>query len=158
MTIARAIRLLLFVTLAVYILVLVKYLILDRLAFAGFSSRVINIHPFYSIKQYITNRDHYNFNTWAINLFGNFFMLFPYGILLPLLFVKMRNPYKFIISLLLFNILIEVFQYITILGSFDIDDIILNSSGALLGYIISKSFLTLPFVRRLLLVGQYSTT
>ena len=33
-------------------------------------------------------------------------------------------------------ILIEVFQFITKLGSFDVDDIMLNSIGIIVGYVL----------------------
>jgi glycopeptide antibiotics resistance protein len=41
---------------------------------------------------------------------------------------------------------IEVFQYITKTGSFDVDDIILNMIGIALGYLIIK-FTRVLFVR-----------
>jgi glycopeptide antibiotics resistance protein len=83
-----------------------------------------------------------------MNLFGNIGMLMPFGILMPLLFSVLRKTSSFILCLLLFNLGIEVFQYYSRLGSFDVDDLILNSSGALLVYGILKVVLPLQFIKR----------
>jgi len=108
-------------------------LILDRMHFRMFV-RSYNLEPFNSILPYLQNRDSYNFNTWAMNLFGNMIMLVPLSILAPLLFPSLRKTVPFIICLLTVNLGIEVIQYYTRLGIFDIDDIILNSSGAIIAY------------------------
>ncbi|WP_426452758.1 VanZ family protein [Paenibacillus sp. S-38] len=150
MSSVRVIRLFLWGTVFVYFLVLVKFLILDRITYSGIGARLFNVYPFHSIKQYILNRDSYNFNTWAMNLFGNLFMLFPYGVLLPMLFKQMRRAFRFLVSLIGFNLFIEVFQYLTMLGSFDVDDMILNSTGAVAGYLFSTSLLTIPLIKQLL--------
>jgi glycopeptide antibiotics resistance protein len=143
MTFSKLLKILLWVIFFIYSLVLIKYLILDRMHYSGFSARVYNVYPLNSIKQYIINKDHYNFNTWAMNLFGNLFMLFPFGVLSPLLFKKMKKTHLFLMTLLTFNFAIEALQYITMLGSFDIDDLIMNSSGAVIGYIVTRVVLLL---------------
>ncbi len=79
-------------------------------------------------------------------------MLVPFGLIMPVLVPYLKKTLPFIICLLVFNIAIEVAQYIFRLGSFDVDDLILNSSGALIAYAIIKFILSLKFIKRIELV------
>lgn len=96
----------------------------------------------------IETHDHVNFTLFdTINryskfdkqVFGNFIMLFPLGIYLPLLYRKLRKPYGFFAILLIsffVSVGIEVLQLATNYRSTDVDDIMLNTMGACLGFII----------------------
>ena len=64
---------------------------------------------------------------WALkNLLGNLLPFIPFGFLLPIAYPRIKAFFKVLF--------IEIFQYMTRLGSFDIDDIILNMVGVLSGY------------------------
>ena len=66
---------------------------------------------------------------------ANVVMFVPLGILLPVAFPKMRSFVKTTLSLALFSFGIEFTQYFT--GrSADIDDLMLNTLGGVLGYLI----------------------
>ena len=72
---------------------------------------------------------------------ANIVMFIPLGFMLPTAFRGMRYFWKTALSLTLFSLAIETAQYFT--GrSADIDDLMLNASGGILGYlaffIISK--------------------
>ncbi|MGM9988385.1 MAG: VanZ family protein [Bacillaceae bacterium] len=73
--------------------------------------------------------------------FYNLIMLFPLGIYLRNIF-KINNLYKIVYIAFLFSLTIEILQltlsYIGLIfnRSFDIDDLILNTIGATLGYIL----------------------
>jgi glycopeptide antibiotics resistance protein len=69
---------------------------------------------------------------------GNLVMLLPLGIYIPLLFPKLSGFFRVFIICLLVSISIELMQLITNVRSTDIDDVILNTSGAVVGYIIYK--------------------
>ena len=73
-----------------------------------------------------------------ISLLGNFALFIPFGLFIPRLFERYRRFVKFI--LLAFAILIsfETFQVLTLRGSFDVDDIILNLAGAVIGFFIAR--------------------
>ncbi len=100
----------------------------------------------------IEMRDHVNFtpfktigiyNTFDKQVIGNFIMLFPLGIYLPLLYRKLRRPSGFLAVLFLSFIIsvgIEVLQLATSYRSTDIDDVILNTTGACLGFLIYQLF------------------
>lgn len=62
-------------------------------------------------------------------------MFLPLGFIFPVAFKKARTFYKTTICMLLFSFLIEFVQYF-IGRSADIDDLILNTLGAMLGYFL----------------------
>ncbi len=69
-----------------------------------------------------------------VNLLGNVFVFSPIGIFIPLLWKRLRSFAKIALIGLGFTCFIETFQYF-IGRSTDIDDIILNTVGVLIGYI-----------------------
>lgn len=67
------------------------------------------------------------------NLAGNIILFVPFGILLPLAF-KIEG--KTIFFGCLVSCFIEAMQFVFAMGAADVDDIILNTLGAVMGYII----------------------
>lgn len=78
----------------------------------------------------------YSKRTFLYNALGNLLMLTPLAVLLPLLSDKFKRVKKYFLCVLILTITIESTQYIFKVGSFDIDDIILNVGGTVLFYII----------------------
>lgn len=77
---------------------------------------------------------------FVIQIIGNIALFFPMGFLLPILFGKV-NSYKRVLSIAsIISILVELIQLTMILivkfnlRAFDVNDIMLNIMGALLGY------------------------
>lgn len=101
---------------------------------------MFNIIPFKTITMYITNFDHYNLDTWMMNVVGNVVLFIPLGLLVPILFRSTRNLKAATLLFIRLITYIELLQLITLAGVFDIDDIILNVTGALLGYGFWKVF------------------
>jgi glycopeptide antibiotics resistance protein len=93
----------------------------------------INLQPFLMFKQ---------FQIASTQVIGNLVMLLPLGIYVPLLFPKLAAFFRVFLFCLLISISIELMQLITYVRSTDIDDVILNTSGAVVGYIIYR-FLSL---------------
>lgn len=79
-----------------------------------------------------------------INLFGNFIAFMPFSFFLPFLFKPMKKWFVFIFFIAFLIVGVELTQLFTFTGSLDVDDFILNFSGALIFYIILK----LPFIKR----------
>lgn len=73
-----------------------------------------------------------------INLAGNLLLLLPMAIYLPYYIKALRVFWKDTLAVFAIDLLIEIIEYITARGSFDIDDIILNMLGAIIGYGIWK--------------------
>ncbi len=104
------------------------------IAGVGFEG-LYNIIPFSTIKQQIMDWKNGNNDSFQLqNIIVNLIVLIPYPILLRLNFKKIKAvPCFFII--LVSDVFMETLQYA--LGRvFDIDDIILNNIGALIGMII----------------------
>ena len=99
----------------------------------------INLIPFMTIIEYITGIGDASIRGHAIrNLGGNLFLLFPMGFYLPFLMDKLKEMKPYLLVVAVFIIIIEATQILTLTGSMDIDDFILNFSGALLGYAFFK--------------------
>ena len=70
----------------------------------------------------------------VVNLVGNVVMFIPLGWFLPAVWNKLRKFYKtFLLSAGLICA-VEAFQFATSLGSCDVDDLMLNLLGVVLGY------------------------
>ncbi len=80
-----------------------------------------------------------------LNLLGNLCAFMPFALFLPLLWRPMRRWYLFLPAVLGTVALIEAMQMLFMVGSCDIDDLILNAGGAMPFYAI----LQLPPVKRL---------
>jgi glycopeptide antibiotics resistance protein len=92
-----------------------------------------NLKPFTTIKLFYNSR--LNRETKYENIGGNLLGFVPLGIFLPLLFWRLRNIFRTTLAVLLISLMFETTQLLTGLGAFDIDDLILNAAGGLLGYI-----------------------
>ena len=75
-----------------------------------------------------------------INLAGNVLLFVPFGIFLPGIWRKMRKFFACFLTVTVSIIAVEVLQLLTLLGSCDIDDLLLNLTGAIFGYGIWKLF------------------
>lgn len=69
------------------------------------------------------------------NLVGNIAVFIPFGFLFPYVFKRGRNFFIMFLNVFLFVLGIEVFQLFSAFGAFDVDDILLNCAGAVIGYI-----------------------
>ena len=95
-----------------------------------------NFIPFKTIKYYISTLfdGSINRNIPIMNLSANIIMFIPAGFFLPVICSKSRNRKTAYIVLILIVTVMEMTQYIFSLGTLDIDDIILNFGGAVIGW------------------------
>lgn len=102
----------------------------------------INLVPFRSIRgnvfYIIEGTDRYMIRHSVINLLGNIALFMPYGFCVPRLFERFRRFGMFVLLSLGILLSAETIQVLTLRGSFDIDDIILNMLGAVIGFSLSK--------------------
>ncbi|MCR5250756.1 MAG: VanZ family protein [Lachnospiraceae bacterium] len=89
---------------------------------------MISLIPFY----FLTDR----YDGWQMNIIGNIAMFIPVGIVWPVCFGKLDTILKAIIAGAGFSLFIEVSQLVCIGRHTDIDDLILNSTGAAIGVCI----------------------
>ncbi|WP_322746871.1 VanZ family protein [Streptomyces tauricus] len=93
-----------------------------------------NIHPGRSLRAYL---DQPELRDAVKQIGGNIVLGIPFGVLLPLLVPKARGILRVTLLTALAMLLVEVVQGTFITGrAFDIDDVILNTSGALIGYLL----------------------
>lgn len=104
----------------------------------------MNLTPFHTIGNYWTVVKRMEFTPLfyhcVINLGGNIFLFIPIGYFLPRLWPALRNFFAFLLTCTLSVTLVELLQLVTLLGSLDIDDLILNLFGMLIGYLFFITF------------------
>lgn len=125
------------------------FVIWNRELFDAYIKNSINLVPFKTIAEYFVKGDMRQF---IINIAGNIVCLAPLGILLPLNFKKQNNPWIFLITCSLIVFSVEILQFLTLAGSCDIDDLILNVFGAFMAFIIAKENNINRFLRYILLL------
>ena len=100
----------------------------------------VNLVPLLTIKNYLYVIIHRSNDSvllhCIINLVGNVVMFIPVGYLIPRIWRKQRKFSLFMITCIGLVFLVETMQLFTLLGSFDIDDLILNLLGMTIGYLI----------------------
>lgn len=113
---------------------------LDKDMVKEYMNSSFNIIPFKTIKLYFNgyNGGYLSKSLFLYNIIGNLCALMPLSFFLPLLFKKQNNILIFILTIILIVIGIESMQFLTLSGSCDIDDLILNLSGSLVLYLILK--------------------
>ena len=94
-----------------------------------------NITPFKTILQYFRNFQYFNLTDWLSNILGNVILFIPIGFILPLIASRCKNLFICCLYIFFLPLSIEVIQYTFNLGVFDVDDLILNCFGGLIGYI-----------------------
>lgn len=112
----------------------------EGLSYEQMLRRNLNLHPLYTIRNYLTvvikGTNPSAFTHCLINLLGNILMFIPAGFLIPKLFPKLRNFFLFFLVCLVTISFIELLQLFTLLGICDIDDLILNLLGMVMGFIL----------------------
>ncbi len=145
-TSSRRLRIYLMGLLLYYVWLLLHLLFFD----AGFGRNLthtgLNLQPFFTIRNYFRAYSNGNLplRLLVINIVGNAFAFAPMGVFFPALFRRMRNFFCFFVTMLLCICAVEWIQFHTATGSCDIDDLILNLSGAVLVWILVQ----LPPIRR----------
>lgn len=71
-------------------------------------------------------------------LVENIIMFIPYGFIIPILFSFFEKWYRCLILGILSSLLIETAQFITARGKAQIDDVLLNTAGMMIGWGIFK--------------------
>ena len=87
----------------------------------------INLIPFVNLLEYDSKRD------LLLNLIGNVAMFIPTGIMTPLIYRKLDSFKKTMLTGISISLVIEVIQLPFAVRASDVDDLILNTLGCLLG-------------------------
>ena len=79
---------------------------------------------------------------WFKQIFLNVILFVPFGFLLPMIHTRFRNPVLTVATGSIFSGTIELMQYITGRGLTEVDDVITNTMGAVVGVAIYKFVFT----------------
>ncbi len=97
-----------------------------------------DLHPFRSYREAWNS---FSIRNWQLVIF-NILVFSPLGFLLPVTFDGMRKGYRTTILGCLFSVGIEAGQYATKLGLCELDDLINNTMGVILGYCVFRILFT----------------
>ena len=131
-----------------YILILIYLLFFAEWYQHGPGIREIrryNFTPFAEISRFITHTDSLGMAAVLANLAGNMIGFVPVGFILPVMDRSFAGVIPSVLTGCFLSILVELTQFFTRLGICDVDDVILNTFGTLLGYFL---FLCMRRVRR----------
>ncbi|WP_165868528.1 VanZ family protein [Natranaerovirga hydrolytica] len=125
----------------VYILFVVWALILGRSSNMIYLNNFkgINIIPFKQIGNYILMYP--NGYSQLSNMFVSIILFIPFGFFIPIIVNKGKNIKNNLLFAFAFSFCIEWTQYMFSRGIFDIDDIILNLTGSIIGLGVYKLLL-----------------
>lgn len=151
----KIVRICLWTAFAVYGFALVYILFLSRSgrfpynSFWEYVKYSVNLIPFKTVWGYV--EDYMAQGPWILtlairNIGGNFILFFPMGMFLPCLFPKTQKFRRTLLISFCTILCVELIQLLLRRGIFDVDDLILNISGWLIGFAVLK----IPFVKKLL--------
>lgn len=95
-----------------------------------------NLSLFREIRRYLTYRNYFGPKVVFINLCGNVIAFMPFGFFWPLLWDFKANWLATTLNTFTLSLVAEVIQLVYKLGSFDVDDLLLNTIGGCLGYLL----------------------
>lgn len=147
-----------------YLYLLIKILVFKELAllrigelklnFGGAQERPANLIPFKSILPYLLGEK--GFLIAFLNLAGNIVALVPLGFIVPYLF-RNTNWKKVLVLAVVSGFIIEFAQFLLKIGIFDIDDVLLNGLGVIIGFRTYTVYLGFSKIIKNLLNGLFYT-
>jgi len=95
-----------------------------------------NYIPLKTISSYLIGNEKVGIQIAIQNLTGNIVGFLPFGFLLPLLLKKEKCVGIVVFLTFCLSLLFELTQLVFQFGSFDVDDLLLNTLGGVLGYLL----------------------
>jgi len=115
-------------------------------SYAQYLRQFTNFIPFKTIIEYVERYNNGFRNLSVMNLLGNFFLFTPMGMLLPCVSSKLNRFWKVTLTVLVMVVVVEIAQGLLRVGSIDIDDVLFNVIGAMIGY----GIIAIPFIKTIL--------
>lgn len=125
---------------AIYVLGIVYFLLLSDIygRIEGYTDYRYNLIPFLEIRRFLRsafNAGSIDYFDVFINLVGNVVAFIPFGALIRWVRNCKTGFFIAVLYTFLFSLAIELIQFFTKVGVFDVDDLILNTCGGAIGYI-----------------------
>jgi len=124
-----------------YKIIIIPYtLLLLYLMFWGmgrfqYEDNQITVEPIFSTIEFIHNT--IEWKHIVIIVLGNIVMFIPFGFL-GWIFPRLKDLKALIYTFISFIVMIEALQYFTRMGIFEVDDVILNTFGTYLGWLLCR--------------------
>lgn len=99
-----------------------------------------NLVLFREIRRFIQYRHVVGTMAVLINVAGNVAVFIPLGFALPVLFERIHSFGQVVILSFSISLLAETMQLVLRVGCFDVDDLLLNTIGGCIGYVIYRIF------------------
>ena len=99
----------------------------------GYDTSHVNLVLFKEINRFWTYTE-----AVVTNLFGNIFAFSPFGFMIPIVINKKKAFFRAVFATSFFSLVIETSQLIMKVGVFDVDDLLMNTVGGLIGYMIYR--------------------
>ena len=126
---------------------------------AGYS---YNLTPLKEIRRFLTHADVLGWRAVFLNIVGNMAAFMPFGFFLPEIWSRVDRWYTTTLLGAVFSLCIETTQLVFRVGSFDVDDLMINTLGACAGYLLGAlgALLCVGMLCKLLYVpgGTYGCT
>lgn len=131
----------------VYIILLTYFLFFAESTGRTYEGRAYhyNLILFKEIKRFIIYRKSLGTMAVVLNLLGNIAAFIPFGMIMPVMHRRFRSFLYMTLLTFEFSFGVELIQLVAKVGSFDVDDLLLNTIGGMLGYL---AFAVMDKIRR----------
>lgn len=113
-----------------------------RVSYGEYFDKNVILTPFLTIKRFtaVLKNGSSSYRTLHafVNLVGNVIMFVPLGVFWPLIRRRKLKFFRCMLECVIIIAAVELIQLFAMLGTCDIDDLILNLAGAAIGYMILK--------------------
>lgn len=131
------IKVLLRILFGIYIVALAYFLFFsERYGRSGIQEYRYNLEPFQEIRRYLRYRKRLGMEYFVVNIFGNILAFAPFGFFVPVVSPSNRHFASAVLYSFEFSLLIELVQLSFQVGIFDVDDLIMNTLGGVVGYLV----------------------
>lgn len=125
----------------VYLICMVYFLFFsERMGRIPTDTYHYNLTPFAEIGRYMHYIDQIGYYNVIINLVGNVVCFVPLGLALPILMTQKNRFFPTVGICFLASVFVEILQLLTKLGTCDVDDVLMNTVGGLIGCILFYVF------------------
>ena len=97
-----------------------------------------NLTLFKEINRFWNMRYTYGWDVTIVNLLGNVVCFMPFGFFLPVLWPKTGKLLSVAFWSFSFSLVVETIQLVYKVGTFDVDDLFLNTLGGIFGYVLMR--------------------
>lgn len=145
----KVIRILSWCIFVVYLVALVYFLFFsEQLGRVPSDEYKYSLVPFKEIRRYIFYWHAIGSYYVLLNLLGNVVCFVPFGFVLPVISRNQRKFWKILLLSFLTSLLVELIQLVYKVGSCDVDDMLLNTLGGIIGYVLFRFFHRIFFCRK----------